>query len=149
MAPTTPLAATVVASGVTLGFLAAWGLAIEVPDFWDPCMTWGMRSGDSLSPDDSCPSRSGASETRLEAAFRLVAVDGTGLATAVLAVWGGWVRGWKMTLAASVLMIAETVLLFFGLSFAFALTLGAGALFLVAALRWRGLPARPRAVPAT
>lgn len=144
--PRGPLAIAVLGVAVAFAGLAAWLIAQELPDFWDPCMGWG-EAGDSgpiiVSPDDECPTRSGTSETKLQAAGRLAAVDGSTIVASVLAGVAAWRRlAWPAAVAA-VLMTGVTVLLFFGLSIAFPLTLAVAVLYAVAAGRWR------RPAPAT
>lgn len=148
MAPTTPLAAAVAGLGLLLAALASWGLVREVPQFWDPCQEWGIGGSDgsgsgsyTARPTDECPGVTGTSETKSGAALRLAAVFGVTIVAGALAVAAGWRKGWGLALAASVLMAAETVLLFWGLSIAFVLAALASVLFLVAALRWRRRPA--------
>lgn len=123
---------TVVGVAGALAALATLGLAAEVPEFWDPCHTWGLRSGDGLelAPDGPCQARTGTSETRLGAAVRLLLVDGSALAAAGLAAWGALARRPLPLLAAGAAMAAETLLLLAGLSLAFAVPLAAAALFL-------------------
>src|SRR5438105_434724 len=76
-----------------VGGLSALGLASQVPQFFDPCLTWGMGAGNggtgsaSLSPGGACPSRSGTSETRAGAVVRLALTDGVGLLAAGLSAW--------------------------------------------------------------
>jgi hypothetical protein len=133
----------VLAVAVLLAGLGVVGLALELPSFWDPCMSWGIGgSGNgthsmTLSPGDECPSASGTSETRTGAAVRLALVDGTAIVAAALAATGAWRRKAIPTAIAAFLMAGETVLLFFGLSIAFVVSLAAAILFAVAAARWR------------
>jgi hypothetical protein len=74
----------------------------------------------------------------------MAAVFGVALAASVLAGIGAWRGSSRPMLVAAALFFAETVLLFFGLSIAFPLTLAVAILFLVAGLRWRSRsPPRP------
>jgi hypothetical protein len=140
---------TVLGAAVAIAALAVVGLGREVPGFWDPCRTWGMRSGGSLelTPGDPCQGKSATSETRGLAALRLFLVDGVSLAAAGLAVAGAVRRRGLPLLVAGLLMATESVLLFLGLSIAFVVSLGAGVLFLAVGLRWRR-KGRSRPAPA-
>ena len=123
--------------------LAAWLIATELPDFWDPCMEWGRGSDSGMltvSPDDACPTRSSTSETRLQAAGRLAAVDGSTIVASVLASVAAWRRRPWPAAVAAFLMLVVSVLLVMGFSIAFPLTLAVAVLYAVAAGRWR----RPR-----
>lgn len=80
--------------------LAAVSVVLEVPDFFDPCHSWGMDGG-VLSPGDDCPSRSATSETKGEAIARLVLIQGTAVVAAVLAFIGAR-RDGRWFLAAAV-----------------------------------------------
>jgi hypothetical protein len=146
MAPTTALAASVAVAGIVLAGLAAWGLALELPDFWDPCHDWGVGGGKSgsyevgFTPD--CPTRrEGSSETKAGAAIRLALVHGVTILAGAAAIVAGWRRQAVLALAAGLAMAGETVVLFLGLSIAFPVALATAVLFLVAGLRWRRAPA--------
>lgn len=143
--PRTALGAAVAAVGLVLAGLAAWGLWMEVPHFWDPCYDWGVGGRGSGSYEvgftQECPDRrEGTSETKLGAAVRLTLVHGVGLAAGGLAVVGGWRRRPLPVLVAGLLMAGETVILFLGISAAIALTLPAAVLFLTTWARWRATP---------
>ncbi|MEA3203927.1 MAG: hypothetical protein QOI63_1607 [Thermoplasmata archaeon] len=132
-----------------LGALALVGLAGEVPRFFDPCLTWGQKGGGSLhlSPGGACRSAGGTSETRAEAALRLLLVEGAAIAAAGLAIWGALRARPMPLLAAGFLMVAETSLLFLGLSSLFALTLSAAVLFLAVGWRWQSVGAAQPGTP--
>lgn len=131
------------------GVLAALALllgASELPAFFDSCHSWGAGAGSNgttsmeLRPGDACRAKSATSETKLGAALRLAAVDGTVVASSALAAVGA-LRGRRLPLlVAAALMGGETLLLFLGLSAAFLVVAGAGALYLAAGL---SVPRRP------
>lgn len=145
--PMQPMQVAVLSVGAALAVLALGAALQELPTFWDPCRSWGQKSGSTLElrPGEGCQSKSGTSETKAQAAARIIAVFGTAALAGSLAVLGAVRRkAWPAAVAAG-LMAVETPLLFLGLSIAFVLTLAAGLLFLAGALAWR-VRARPSAV---
>lgn len=132
------LAACVVAMAVILAGLAAWLVAGELPDFWDPCHEWGAGGSGNLTiyPGDECPNRTYSSQTRSERAAVLASINGGTVVASVLAIVGTWRRrAWPLAVAAA-LMLGVSVLLFLGFSVAYPLTLAAAILDFVAF--WRG-----------
>lgn len=143
------LAAAVLVLGVLLGGWALATAAAEVPDLWDPCRTWGMRNGGTLSPDQGCPSRSGTSETKPEFLLRLTAIQGGCLVASLLSAWGSRRRdrtAQGLLAVAAAIAAVESALLFVGLSFLFVLTALLAVLAGVLLVRLR--PAEPSPLPA-
>ena len=61
-----------------IGLIAVISLILQVPDFFNPCLKWGMASGGSIfvSSASPCSIAGGTSETMLQAALRLALVQG-------------------------------------------------------------------------
>src|SRR5262245_18694816 len=82
----------VVAGAIGPAFLSLASLVAEVPRFVDPCMSWGITSGQQeFSPARlrACGGRmGGTSETRLRAAIRLIIVQGGMLSACAAAILG-------------------------------------------------------------
>jgi hypothetical protein len=104
---------TLLALVVTLpvGVLAASSLASQLPDFFNPCLTWGMSNGGgiSVSPGGPCPAAGGTSETIPQAVLRLALVQG-GILTAVGLAMLGFLRARPaLLIGSSVVFFAESV----------------------------------------
>ena len=94
-----------------IGVFAAASLASQLPDFFNPCLTWGMPNGGSISvsPGGPCPAAGGTSETMSQAAMRLVLVQG-GILTAVgLGIVGFLLTRPSLLIGGSVILFAESV----------------------------------------
>lgn len=109
--------------------LGVVGVARELPDLWDPCLTWGMNTGSShLAPDDSCQAKEATSETKAGFLVRLAAVPGFVAACGAVAIVGGVRQRRAWLVGSSIGFAAESIVLFLGLSAAFMVTLGAALL---------------------
>lgn len=100
-----------------------------------------------LSPDDECRSRTGTSETKTGFLLRLAAVDGVVIVAGAASAAGAWRGRAALVLLAGILLAAESVLLFFGLSVGFVVTAGVAVVQFVCAAglhrRSRRAAARP------
>ncbi len=78
---------------VLVGFFVAQSLIYEVPNFFDPCHTFGYEH--PLLPSSQCPRSGGTSETRLGAITRLTMVQGGAFLSVLLGVIGIY-RSWSL-----------------------------------------------------
>ena len=139
--------ATAVATtyAVILGALALVSTGVEVASFFDPCTTWGDGGASSAQgPSERCQSVGTVSETRTEAALRLVAFQGTAVGAAVLAAFGALRHDGHFLAAAAVMYGIITVPLMFSVYFLLPL-IGCITCMIAAARTWpqRGAPAAP------
>jgi hypothetical protein len=127
----------VLATSLVLAGLALASVLGELPRFFDPCHTWdaAQASTVTLAPDATqCQGASASSESRTGAALRLVGVQGTALACAALAAWGGL---WGLRAGGLVLALLALPLLLGPAGFVAA---GAAGIYL-----WMGYRPRPSA----
>ncbi|HVL86871.1 MAG TPA: hypothetical protein VM681_02520 [Candidatus Thermoplasmatota archaeon] len=89
-----------VAAAALLFGLSAYGLAHDLPLFFDPCHRFGQRDG-ILVPTEACPRVSGSSETREQALVRIAAVQGTLLSAASLGLAGALRDRWAWAAASA------------------------------------------------
>lgn len=111
--------ALIVYSAVPAIILAAGTLAIEVPSFFDPCLSWGQKSSGSveLPSEGSCAQGvSGRSDTKGEAVMRLLLIDGGILLGCALGILGLLKANLGLTLSGSAILIVESVPLALGFS---------------------------------
>ena len=106
-----------------IGLIAAMSLMFQVQDFFNPCLTWGMASGGSItvSSNSPCSISGGSSETLLQAALQLALVQG-GILLAIGVGVVGFVRAHpRLVIVASVVLIFESIPLIFDGFFVFTL----------------------------
>lgn len=142
--PETRFWIAVAASAIPVGFAVA-SLAIEIPNFWDPCYQWGGGSGGALSPGEGgCDGVTRTSETKTEAALRLAFIQGTVLVACGVGLAGAWFDRRVPTAVAAVLLTLVTLPLLLGLGFVFVLP---GAVGFWVATAWPRSPSRVEPPP--
>jgi hypothetical protein len=113
--------------------IASWAfvsVTSSLPDFFNPCFTWGMGSGGIVivSPTGPCQSAGGSSETVLQAILRMILIQGGILLASTFGVIGVFRLRKSMILTASLILILESApFVFDGL---FVLTIPPAILFL-------------------
>ena len=114
---------------VPIAVIAVISLIIQVPDFFNPCLKWGMSSGGSISVSSAgpCLTAGGSSETIRQAILRLALIQG-GILTAIGLGLIGVLRSRSAPLiVGSVILFLESIPLVFDGLFVFTL-LAAGSL---------------------
>src|SRR5215470_9161019 len=103
---------------VPIGLIALISLVGQVPDFFNPCLKWGMSSGGSISVSSvgPCSAAGGTSETIPQAIARLTLVQG-GILTAIGVGLAGFLRSRPalLTAGSSILFLESVALVFDGL----------------------------------
>jgi hypothetical protein len=105
---------TLLALIVTLpvAIFAVASLVSQLPDFFNPCLTWGMPNPGTISVSSAgpCSTAGGISETIPQAVLRLALVQG-GILIAIGLGMVGFLRSRsKLLTAGSVILCAESVL---------------------------------------
>jgi hypothetical protein len=114
---------------VPIGLIAVVSLVGQIPDFFNPCLKWGMSGGGSISESSAgpCSTAGGMSETMPQAIVRLTLVQG-GILTAIGVGLVGFLRSRPALLTVgSLILFFESVPLVFDGLFVFTL-LGAVSL---------------------
>ena len=98
-----------IAGSIAPVFLSVLTLGAEVPNFFDPCRSWGITSDRQLY-DPACRGRmSGTSETRLRTMLRLAIIQGGMLTACAAALVGAYRFRLFLSLAACVFMALITI----------------------------------------
>lgn len=114
-----------------IGLIAVISLILQVPDFFNPCLKWGMASGGSIfvSSASPCSIAGGTSETMLQAALRLALVQG-GIVLAIGLGGVGFLRSHpRLVTVASVILVFESIPFVFDGLFVFPLIAAASLLW--------------------
>ena len=109
---------------------AVISLASELPQFFNPCFTWGMANGGTVevSAAGPCTSSGGSSETIPQAIMRLALIQGGIILASLFGVAGIIRSGRNLILPAAIILFLESApFVFDGL---FVLTIPPAALFL-------------------
>ena len=90
--------------------LAVVSVANRLPDFFNPCFTWGMGSGGVVivSPNGPCSSAGGTSDTVPQAILTMILVQGGILLAAAFGVIGVFRTSKSVIKTASVLLFLES-----------------------------------------
>ncbi|HET6399316.1 MAG TPA: hypothetical protein VFH47_07160 [Candidatus Thermoplasmatota archaeon] len=126
-----------VVAGMTVFTLLA--TAMEVPSLWNPCTTWDMdgEGPHRLGDNEGCTAETGRSETRVEAALRLLSVNLAVAAPGVAALRALRTRSVAWMSVAAALEAGAVVLFAWGFALLhFAAAAVAGVLFSSTTLGW-------------
>jgi len=106
-----------------IGLIAVISLILQVPDFFNPCLKWGMASGGSISvsPGSPCSTVGGASETMLQAVLRITLVQGVILLSVGIGIFGFLRNHPRFVIVGSVILIFESIPFVFDGLFVFTL----------------------------
>ena len=140
----------VVVSAALLAGVALFAVVPQIPDFWDPCLSWGAPSSGTMtaSPDGPCSSGGSSSETRGERAAILAFIFGVPIMLSAAVAWAARRQQGLTLVAAGVLLAVQAVPLYFLALPAFVLTWPIAALWIGSGVEWRrharqGLPQMP------
>ena len=125
----------VLAAVAPVAAIAAWSISQAVIELSDPCASWNYPPEEpvhvQIGPHDACRARSVHTESKARAAIRAALVPGGLLLAAMLAVAGAALSRRRVVIAAGIVMLTETLIVF---SIA-PLTLFAGVSFLLLSKR--------------
>jgi hypothetical protein len=97
-----------IAVAVPLVHVSMWSAFSEITRFADPCVLWGHRTG-VLIPNESCPSVSAISETKMGVVRRLLFVQGTAVVAACLGLIGAYWSLPRVTFLGAVLLFLLSI----------------------------------------
>ncbi len=114
-----------------IAMIAAISLVLQVPDFFNPCLRWGIASGGSISVSAGslCSMAGGTSETMLQAVLRLILVQGGILLAIGIGAVGFLLTHPRLVIAGSVILILESIPLVLDGLFVFTLLAAASLLW--------------------
>jgi hypothetical protein len=101
----------VLVATLPIAVFAVVSLVSQLPDFFNPCLKWGMASGGSISVSSAgpCSTAGGISETIPQAVLRLALIQG-GILIAIGLGMVGFLRSRSpLLIAGSVILFAESV----------------------------------------
>lgn len=139
----------VIVSAALLAGIALLVVVPQIPDFWDPCHTWGNGGGSgtmSASPGGPCSSGASSTFTRGQQASILAFIFGVPIMLSAAVLWAARQEQGITLVVAGALLAAQAVPLYFLALPAFVLTWPIAALWIGAGVEWRrhGRQERPQ-----
>ena len=131
-----------------IGLIAVISLVLQVPDFFNTCLKWGMAIGGtiSVSPSGPCSMAGGVSETIPQAVLRLALIQG-GILVAIGLGTVGFLRSHpRLIIVGSVILLVESIPFVFDGLFVFTLLAAASLLW---SMRTQTRPKSPTAYQGT